>query len=682
MVAQLGRLLLLMALWPSLAFAGFPSATSDPIDHSRVAVFNVVTDWHAACTGGLVNDDAAFTAGSNAMKADSRVIAGYDVVIIIPPGATCLFGSCSAVYFNIPGNLTIFMTGASMTASGGSGCQPVRQGGMDFTNRGGDGGVGNVQPLIQTVSAGATCVTTVTASDAGFFTLGTWAGSPWVAIGALGLQGSGFPPNWGLFEYLDVVSANASTGQVCFASPLQFSYKSTWINNGPSGCSAAACGGNPRLFPFGPNATSTVVGGTWTWNNILELTSRNVVMNNVTHAGAGINTCYYPTLVQNEVFNNVTMTNCNVEVDKEVWSWIINGGAMSSLSFPSSSAVNTTLNNTSVISIGGSSAHLICNNSSIAGLTFGQAYGNPSSFAGTNCRFTNTINFNFDGGGCSGTGCGAKFIYTGGGNLQWGPTNNYPVGGPPQWYVPGTGMMFTNDFANPTGFMFTVGDSSCSGGGANTCFGGTGTVATSISYGGSLSPPVTANSDPTVAFTITKDPLRNWSCSNCTGSLQALELSAAPAQNQPLFVYSNRTYTCTANLPNVPNSDDINNSQLTPVLGNLTANGLTINVTTADTSAGANTLGFALMRVINQSTGTQSFYNGAGALQIDLKTTGLRKIAPTANTGFTGADVNPGPPGANSFFSGLSMSVSGSKDMTHTAAVQCPVVTVTWNLSR
>src|SRR5262249_1004192 len=72
-----------------------------------------------------------------------------------------------------------------------------------------------------------------------------------------------------------------------------------------------------------------------------------------------------------------------------------------------------------------------------------------------------------------------------------------------------------------------------------------------------------------------------WQCANCIGSVDAINMSLPGAQNQPIFAYSNLTYTCKNNLPNVPNSNDINNPPQYKIFGKFVS--MTINVSQADT---------------------------------------------------------------------------------------------------
>ena len=77
--------------------------------------------------------------------------------------------------------------------------------------------------LINTAASGALSVTTITAANAGYYTVGM----PVIVYG-YDQQGAGFGPNMRFFEYKTVANANASTGVVTFTDALSNSYDSRW----------------------------------------------------------------------------------------------------------------------------------------------------------------------------------------------------------------------------------------------------------------------------------------------------------------------------------------------------------------------------------------------------------------------------------------------------------------------
>jgi hypothetical protein len=153
------------------------------------------------------------------------------------------------------------------------------------------------------------------------------------------------------------------------------------------------------------------------------------------------------------------------------------------------------------------------------------------------------------------------------------------------------------------------------------------------------------------------------------------------AQNKPGFVYINRTYTCANNIPNVPNSLDINVADNYVILGKWVS--LAVNVTSADTNPTDSAGRFFFMRpgwMFNTGTGVESFLNN---WDIDLRSTGVRTVTPTTVTGLTGADAGISAPGTNTWVGGnSSTNVVNPSNVTNGPAAQCPVVNVEFKTTR
>ena len=215
------------------------------------------------------------------------------------------------------------------------------------------------------------------------------------------------------------------------------------------------------------------------------------------------------------------------------------------------------------------------------------------------------------------------------------------------------------------GFPFTVTDNSYTLSGGVS--GGTLSIDTTLTAAIPL--------DLTAGIGVAPDLMRNWSCSNCTGSADAIDFSQAPAQNRPLYTYSNRTYTCTANLPNIPNSLDLNSPPDYQMIGNFDS--LILNVSTPDTGPNATLYLSSRNPNVNQVTGAFSFFDVLG----DLKTAGIRTVTPTTTSGVQPNDIITAP-GANSWLAALSVAIAIDHDLTTEPAAQCPVVTVTWQATR
>jgi hypothetical protein len=643
----------------SLAISGTSSSGVSCASFQCSVEFNMKIDFGAVCNG-VANDDPTFNSAHSTMIADPRVVAGAAVTLVIPSGSLCNFNTCTGFsYFSGLNDLTVVMTGATMQTFA-SGCLQW-----------GNGSITTTQKAIHTASAGANCVTMITPGDETNFPVNSM-----VVINGVGYQGTGFPPNWAFFDYLRVNST--PSGQVCFSTPLVYSYKKIWVDQGFQCAGSYHCGSNPYLILMDTswNHTLKIVGGTWNWNGNMVYPARYAEFDNVTWNGIGpVNhTCFIPSFSQTIIFNNSYINNCNVEADKIVDSWIINGGHINNVLFQSSSIKNITLNGSVIDSMTGTPQKVVCNNSTIGNISFGNSYGVMTSFAGTNCNFTGAISDFYSNTGACVAGTPSyctHWTYAGGGVIQypsWRRSFDVP------FWAPGTVMTWTGSAGRMSGFPFTIGDNSYSTPGVD---GGTLSINTTLT-GGSL-PPVPY--DPSSGLIAIPDIMRNWSCSSCTGTAQAIDWSQAPAQGQPLWTYTNRTYTCTANIPNIPDSLDLNNPPGFAEVGNWVS--LTLNVSTADTgplsSVNLSDLG-GFLHLVNQSTGTETFYT----LAINLKIAGSRVITPTTVTGAqTGDSVSA--PGANSYVVGDTSSsahINIDQNLTTEPAAQCPVLTMTWQVTR
>jgi hypothetical protein len=675
MVTQLIRLMLgLTLVWPTLAYAGFPSTA---IHKPSPAVFNIIT-LGAVCNG-VANDDPLFATATNVIRADPRVVAGHPVTLIVPPGSTCLFGSCSSNYWGFYNtDITVVATGATFTSAGG--CLQL-----------GNGNIvpGPIQKAIQTTTPGSSCVSMMNSGDETNYPPGQW-----IIISGVGFQGGGFPPNWGNFEYQQVKST--PTGQVCFVSPVVGTYKQTWTDGGPFAgitgqCVNVVCYARPYLVLMRTawNYTIKQIGGTYLWDQNLIINSRLSEFDNVTWTGVGSSshTCYIPTFSQTIVFNNSTIATCNSETDKLVTNWIVNGGHLNVLEYFSSSILNMTLNFGAIVdTFQGSPQNLICNNSTIGSVAFGSTYGGGlGTFTGTNCHFTGNITNNFNNNGfciddgshiCTGIFSAGALQLVGSATPGSGWCLSYDTG----IWLPGTHLIWSADAGRYVGFPFTIGDNSFVGlNNANFC--GTLTINTTLAS----APPVAisaVNHRPTAI----PDNMRNWQCPNCTGTLQAIDFSQAGAQNAPLWTYSNLTYTCKNNVANIPNSIDANNVPIGyGMYGNFTS--FTFNVTRADTGPNG-TLNWSQLgnaHFLNQTTGAAQSLTET----VNLKIAGLRTVLPASVTGAqSGDNLNaPGGGGANQWvlndgtvFPGPTNTLD--QDLTSEAASQCPVFTITWQTTR
>ena len=134
------------------------------------------------------------------------------------------------------------------------------------------------------------------------------------------------------------------------------------------------------------------------------------------------------------------------------------------------------------------------------------------------------------------------------------------------------------------------------------------------------------------ALIVRAHPAPKFTCSNCSGSTDAVSLSQAPA-GAPLYSYSKVTY-----------------DQSWPVssTGSFSAWGRvkTLNFTVTGPYSGAGALSFFPMYQFGYGTvqgdGTFFFYSP----QVDLKTASTRTVTPTSVTGSGGTDANLSIPSA------------------------------------
>jgi hypothetical protein len=103
----------------------------------------------------------------------------------------------------------------------------------------------NPMPRIATVSAGATSVTLLEPLFAYKFKPGHYT-----LVSGVSCQLSGYPPNLAVFEFVQIVNANPSTGVVNLATPLVNSYKSTWIDNPSYVSYSSDLGGAAMIWPI------------------------------------------------------------------------------------------------------------------------------------------------------------------------------------------------------------------------------------------------------------------------------------------------------------------------------------------------------------------------------------------------------------------------------------------------
>jgi hypothetical protein len=555
-------------------------------------------------------------------------------------GATCNFSPTGALFYpcgnpntgthqTVP-NLTFFFPGVTIigTSAAELGC-------LAFTPASGSG-YGNGK-LVQTVYPGTKCVTTITASDAANFLAGSWT-----ALNGVNLQAGGYPPNPAFFEYLQVVSSNSGTGQICFSQALKNKYESTWpayptanqISIGPATLFPMAPGWAETIAWEGTAAQPLTIEGRGLNGQNLSFSLINVITVDPVASG-GIYYPFFPTAAKNVLLQNVTYPSAALastnpyaymEVDKDVENLDIEGGTFGQLTVGSMS-VNMSVNvvsptlSTSMIKLVGSPLTFYGNNVTIAanGSVTSQLNLGPSGYGVSRSWYCNACSFPTP------TAVGSAIILTGSGAA----TYTYSDGvftipnssGPQAWAVPGAnyflgGNWLTTGHENE-GSPFQITDITQDA--SNTY------VATTLTGASLPTMPDAAN------LFLYAHPMPQLTCIGCTGSPEALEWSLAPPAN-PIYSYINRTYSCTSWPP----------AQFL-AWGELIQS--TYKVTVADSTQGALTAHAESVQTTN-GAGAAATY---GPL-VNLKTAGTRTVTPSGVTGAqTGDSITS--PGTN-WFSG------------------------------
>jgi len=213
---------------------------------------------------------------------------------------------------------------------------------------------------ISTVGTGSTSVTLKTPAEISRFSNGQW-----IMVSGLGLQTSGYPPNFEYVEFRQITGIVSAT--ISFSTPLQFSYRETWPLVDPTASQSMDLGGPATIY-----AMTAEFDGTQTWSG-LKVTStgaifggagKSITLTNMDFsAGLGpapstgkswvMQNCQFGT--QNEIdkcieyveYNNCTGTQILVQSAAPTLLTIKNNSQMSVLN---GTAFNTEVQDTSSIS--------------------------------------------------------------------------------------------------------------------------------------------------------------------------------------------------------------------------------------------------------------------------------------------------------------------------------------------
>jgi hypothetical protein len=568
-----------------------PSSGPTPAAESTTTLAkNIVTDFRAKCDG-VANDAPAFMSFNSWARAQTLPIR-----LTIPPGSVCEFRSSPATFAFGVKNLVVsgygakFRTNLSSFFLGGFGVLE--------TNRS--------SALVATVAAGATTVALLTPSQSSRFRVGQY-----VLLTGGDLQGYGYPPNPWVFEYALVTAINAATGAITLSAPLKYSYKSTWPSYNTGDKSHASLGGPATLYALDPSWDTvleyqglTISGSGQTYAN-----GRSVKFTDVTFDGCTSSGGFSPTQNLSVTLTNVTML-CLMEVDKLVSNFDIRGGNFGQLLFQSSSITLFTMNNATVTILNGTPQKAVIANSAIETFVAGTlGYGVTNEISCNTCQIRA---FKNPPGGVLDSKVDTQYTMSNG--IITVPNSHGPV----RWAVPGANAMFAlyNGSLLTEGSPFQVLDITQDA--SNTY------IKTSLT-GRFPSLPT----DPSHGLNIYAHPAPKFTCTNCTGSVDAIDISQAPA-GLPIFSYTRRTYT--GNLGTAPN---------VTLWGNLVK--IIINVMTPYTGAqSALTLSpFGAYGTQIISSGVATSYNPT----INLKIAGERNIFQSSVSGAQSGDSisAPGP---------------------------------------
>lgn len=571
------------------------TTTSSPSTTTQLVVSkDIVKDFHAICDGKT--DAAPAFAAFNKWAVTQTAM----VQLTIPSGSVCAFTSYLGQWWTKGiKNLLVIGYGATLTNNGGSGPGFFLGGrGQISDNR--------HSARLATVAAGSSKVQLLTPTQASMFTVGSYA-----LITGFDLQGIwqapyGYPTNPHWFEYVKVTAVDSNAGIVTFATPLKNTYKSTWPNYNSGNQFEVDAGGPATLYALDPSWDTQVEyrGLTISQEKVQTYAGgRSVTYRDVKFTGGN---CGVPS--QNYLWQaiNTDMSTCNMEVDKLITTMVLDGVTINHIKVQSSSVDLITIRNSSITSdMIGTPKKAVISDTRIANFGPGAfAYGRSDEVACTNCVISS-----FNPAGVFETGFGSNPVQVSysmsngvisfpNGTAILGATNNgagkvrltvastaglasndrvnvsningtyeanggnklitvidgthvdlpevsfvnaYRSGGviglyAPRWAVPGTNLLWVG--AHGTGPNFRVLDVTQD---QNFTYIKTDFPGSFPAYAGAK-------------LAIRVHPAPKFTCNNCSGSADVVDLNNAPA-GAPLYSYSKRTYsalTGTTAAPRVP----------------------------------------------------------------------------------------------------------------------------------
>jgi hypothetical protein len=492
---------------------------------------------------GNADDTAAFESFANWAINTWQASHSGQIELYIPSGLTCLLTTATVPFSGIK-NLLVMGYGASLGSDntyyhlGSSG---EYQDNMHSTRlMAASAGANTIQVNPSAATQPAACNSNATCTA--LFTVGQWA-----LITGYDLEnGIGYPTNPFYFEYVLPTAINSSTGVITLASPLQYSYETTWPNYGTGNFVTPDYGGPATLYvlPASWGSTFEYDGLTFTAGGEWDAVGQNITFRNVTMTYNGLG-CFFPTQSYNVAIINSTMTNCTMEADKLNQTLTITGTTISQIGFQSSgSAKYFTLNGSSVVTnLVGTPANTTIANATVSGelIPGPTTYGRADTLVVSNSSIAaigNQLNVSLGGilyKGPSDDGVNNASGWSMSGGVITIPNSYIEANeGTLGWTAPGTNDCWS-DVIYSCAQIFQVTDVTQDA--TNTY------VHTSLSGGFPSWPGLTdlwirTHPAPSVTFT------------NVAGSPDAVSLSSAPA-GAPLYSYTKRTYTNadTASMP-------------------------------------------------------------------------------------------------------------------------------------
>jgi hypothetical protein len=327
--------------------------------------YNILT--YTSCNG-TGNDSTGFAnwlADANTWQSTHSGLIELD----IPNGAVCMFTNMSGAQNVGAGlkQLRIVGYGATFSDNAGAGAGFFLGGGpvagVQF-----NGTTSTVR--LATVAAGASAITVLDTSKCGL-----WSAGDWALVAGIDPQGDGDPPNPQIFEYVQIASTAscAGSGAIGLTAALKNGYKSTWplYNSGTAFVSDK--GGPATLYALGQNwvTTQEYRGLTLDQDRQTMSIGQNITYRDVTFTGS---ICGIPS--QNGTWSVIggSMTNCNMEVDKIIDTMSFTNTTIHLIDFQSASVNNVNLSGTTVtLSMNGSAGTLttISNSSNLTNFTPG-----------------------------------------------------------------------------------------------------------------------------------------------------------------------------------------------------------------------------------------------------------------------------------------------------------------------